>query len=190
MPKSKPKPIQINLVPTDPFFATALGKILKWALSVGRYIVIFTELVVIISFLTRFSLDRQVTDLNESIFQKKTIIESYGDLEDRVRAMQKKIDAYKQVEQKENLSLIFPQLQKVTPSGVIFDRLNLSETQIDIQGRALSQNSFTIFVNNLELLPELGQISLNRINTGSEKQKSDTFEFDLKILRVQTQTKK
>src|SRR3989338_1332237 len=78
----------INLLPQDPFEASFLGKFLKWALSVGRYIVIGTELVVIGSFLTRFSLDRQVTDLNESIAQKQAIIASYGDLESKLRLLQ------------------------------------------------------------------------------------------------------
>ena len=78
--KKQPAAITINLVPKDPFFATIPGRVLKWALSAGRYIVIFTELVVIISFATRFTLDRQVTDLNDTITSKEAIINSYGAL--------------------------------------------------------------------------------------------------------------
>lgn len=179
----KAKPILINLVPKDPFFSTPVGKVLRWALSVGRYIVIFTELIVIISFVTRFSLDRQVTDLNESIFQKRVIIESYGSLEHDVRLVQSKIDQYRQVEQQENLAEVFPQLQNATPRGIIYDQLQVSPDSIDIRGSATSQDALTLFANNLQLVPNLGQVSINRITGSTNENESNYFEFDINILR-------
>jgi hypothetical protein len=62
-PARKKLDINVNLLPQDPFFETVFGRFLKWALSIGRYIVIFTELIVILSFASRFTLDRMVTDL-------------------------------------------------------------------------------------------------------------------------------
>jgi hypothetical protein len=67
---SKVPTLEVNLLPKDPFLSTSLGKLLQWSLTVGRYLVIFTELIVVSSFAARFSLDRQVTDLNASILQK------------------------------------------------------------------------------------------------------------------------
>lgn len=183
MPKKQLKSIKLNLVPKDPFFSTPLGKILKWSLSIGRYIVIFTELIVIGSFLTRFSLDRQVTDLNEQILQNKVVIESYGDLENNVRILQKKIDQYKQVEQKENLSSVFPTLQALTPPGIVYDELSISDRKITMKGSALSQNAFSIFATNLELSPQLGVVNLNNISGENEDNSNGKFEFDAVITR-------
>ncbi|MEN8253272.1 MAG: PilN domain-containing protein, partial [Patescibacteria group bacterium] len=149
------------------------------------------ELIVIGSFLTRFSLDRQVTDLNEEIFQKQIIIESYGPLENDVRALQKKIDEYKQVEQKENLSNVFPTLQSLTPRGILYDELKISARKIELLGSASSQNSFSIFANNLQLSPKLGQVSINRISSDNEKSNNHgVFEFDVKIIKPAQENKK
>ena len=118
-----PANIEINLLPKDPFLESPLGKILQWALSAGRYLVIVTELVVVISFATRFSLDRRVTDLNSAIHQKQIIIQSYGDLEERVLTVQKKIDSFAQVEQQFNLAEAFPPLSEIVPPkslGIVF----------------------------------------------------------------------
>jgi hypothetical protein len=84
--------IRINLLPKDPFLSTPLGRFLTWSLHVGRYLVIFTELVVITSFGSRFVIDRQVTDLNVQLREKQTIIQSYGSLEQDVRTVQKKLE--------------------------------------------------------------------------------------------------
>lgn len=168
MPK-KPAQIKINLVPKDPFFETPVGKILKWALSVGRYIVIFTELVVIVSFVTRFNLDRQVTDLNGKINQKRTVIESYGTLEADVRQVQEKINQYQQIEQVSNLAEVFPKLSQITPRDVRLDELVISVDQVSLDGTALSQNSLNLLINNIQLSPDFRNVSVDQIETGDSQ---------------------
>ena len=134
--KSQPKPVRVNvnLVPKDPFFQTMFGKSLKWALSVGRYIVIFTELVVIMSFATRFTLDRQVTDLNASINQKKMVIESYGELEKNFLLVQQQINDFEQLHQEANLVEIFPLLNDTIPANVVFDTLVINDDTVSFTG--------------------------------------------------------
>ena len=177
MPKTPA--LTINLVPRDPFFSTPIGKVLQWALSVGRYIVIFTELIVILSFLTRFNLDRQVTDLNEAIFQKKTIIESYGSLESDVRLTQQKIDHYLEIEQQSNLVEVFPLLTQVTPQEIRLENLNIKPGSISLSGQALTQESLNLFANNLQLSPAFTNISINKIESEDEDKEGQGFKFNL-----------
>ena len=66
--------ISVNLLTQDDFSSSPIGKVFLWALSVGRYIVVITELIVILSFLSRFKLDRDLTDVNEAIEKQKAII--------------------------------------------------------------------------------------------------------------------
>ncbi|MBI3385346.1 hypothetical protein HY030_04095, partial [Candidatus Gottesmanbacteria bacterium] len=92
MPAQTPLPkININLMPTEDLERTPAGRFLKWALTVGRYIVIFTELIVLIAFLSRFWLDRTLSDLHESIKQKQAIVKSAKDLEDQARSVQNRL---------------------------------------------------------------------------------------------------
>ena len=81
---------EINLLPKERWETGVLGKLLKWALNIGRYVVVFTELVVIGAFLYRFGLDRQLTDLKEEIGQKQALVESFGDFEAKFRDLQEK----------------------------------------------------------------------------------------------------
>jgi len=173
----KPAPININLIPKDPFFSTPVGKVLQWALSVGRYIVIFTELIVILSFLTRFNLDRQVTDLNESIFQKKTIIESYGTLEQDVRLAQQRIEDYLQTEQQGNLAEVFPKLTKVTPYEIRLEKMTVQSESISMTGSTLSQRALNLFSNNLQLSPDFDNIEINNIKSEEKSESNPGYEF-------------
>jgi Tfp pilus assembly protein PilN len=184
MPK-KAAAIQINLLPKDPFYETALGKILKWALSIGRYIVIFTELVVIMSFASRFTLDRQLTDLNTAILQKQTIIESYGDLEQSVRTAQKKIDQYQQIQQTSNIADIFPKLSRVTPPDVRLDELGVTQDGIRFRGNTMSQQSLNLLISNLQLSPDFFNVTVDSIETGDRKDPGYHFSIRAETRQIQ-----
>lgn len=173
--KRKAANININLVPQDPFFDTLLGKTLKWAVSVGRYIVMFTELIVIISFATRFSLDRQVTDLNQAINQKESVIRSYGDLEDQVRSTQAKLEQYQQLEQQKNLVDVFPSLSTITPADVLLDELVIRPTNVTLGGSTLSQSSLNLLINNVQLSDEFFNVSVDKIETSEDQ--SELIQF-------------
>lgn len=187
--KHKPAQIKINLVPKDPFFSTILGRILRWALTAGRYIVIFTELVVIVSFVTRFTLDRQVTDLNKSITQKEAIIDSYGVLETDFRAAQSKIDQYKQIEQETNITEVFENLSAVTPEGVLLEDLTITQGTIVASGKSQSQASFNLLVNNLQLSNNFNNVSVDKIEAGDPKDPGFSFQIRANTMEV-TQVRK
>ncbi len=177
--------ININLLPRDPFFSTVFGKILRWALSAGRYIVIFTELVVIMSFLTRFTLDRQVTDLNTAIEKKRQIILSYGDLEDNFRTVQEKINQYQQTDQETNIVDTFAHLSTVIPEGITLNELAIRPTNVTISGSTLSQTAFNLLINNLQLSPDFNNINVSEIESGEDDDAGITFNIkaDTKIVQ-------
>lgn len=184
MPKknvSKRLDVAINLVPQDPFFETVLGRFLKWALSVGRYIVIFTELIVIVSFASRFTLDRMVTDLNGSITQKERAISSYGELEKNFRFIQQQIEDYKQLQQDSNLVEIFPLLNENIPRNVIFETLLITDDSVNFTGAALSQEALNILVNNLQLSPYFTEVTINKIESIAERSAGVNFDIRAKI---------
>lgn len=167
--KKPPITYKINLVPKDPFFDTILGKSLKWALSVGRYIVIFTELIVILSFVTRFSLDRQVTDLNGAIDQKKTVIQSFGNLENNVRTTQEKIDNYLQIEQQTNIAEVFPALTEITPRSITLNQLIIKPGEISFNGVSSSQDALNTLITNIQISPNFSNVSVNKIESSKDE---------------------
>lgn len=141
---------KINLAPKDPFYESFLGKITTWALSVGRYLVIFTELVVIVSFLSRFQLDRQVTDLNTEIVKQQRIIESYGDLEQNVRDVQKKIENYGRLKDVRPMKEVFEKLTEITPEDIKYQELTVTTKKISVRAHANSRQALDRYILNLQ----------------------------------------
>ncbi len=175
------KKLDVDFVPKDPFYDTILGKILSWALSVGRYIVVFTELVVILSFLSRFQLDRQVTDLNGELMQKQSIIESYGSLENDVREVQKKIETYKQLKTRKPIKEIFTTLSAVTPQGIEYTTLSLKSSGLRINGIAQSTNALSQFLYNIQIHPEISNVVVQKIVNRDKKEPGFEFELEADI---------
>lgn len=141
---------KINLAPKDPFFESILGKVTTWALAIGRYLVIFTELVVIVSFLSRFQLDRQVTDLNSEILKQQRIIESYGDLEQNVRDVQRKIETYNQLKAKLPMKDVFNALTAITPADVTYAELTIQDGGVIVKAHANSYQALSRYVTNFQ----------------------------------------
>lgn len=177
--KKKPASIKINLLPKDPFFATVPGRILKWALSAGRYVVIATELVVIVSFATRFTLDRQVTDLNDSIASKESFINSYGELEQNFRTAQDKISSYQQIDQESNMVSTFADIREIIPDGIVLDNLVINTDTIIVSGQALSQTAFNLLVNNVQLSDKFHEVSVDRVESNDDSNEPG-FTFSLR----------
>lgn len=171
---------KINLVPKDPFFNSFIGKTTTWALSIGRYIVIFTELVVIVSFLSRFQLDRQVTDLNNEILINSERVKSYGDLEERVREVQKKIETFNQTKTKEPLTLTLDKLSNITPAEVIFEELIIQQNVVRIEARATSRLALEEFIQNMQASGDFSEVVSDNIsNTDS---KTPGFDFSIQAV--------
>jgi len=168
--KLKKADIKINLVPKDPFFDTVIGRFLNWAIQVGRYIVIFTELIVIISFASRFTLDRRVTDLNDSLHQKEMIIGSFGDLDEKFRLIQAKIQNYKEISHQNNLAEVFPRITEVIPRNVIVEDLSINRKTIKLLASAKTSNALNVFINNLQISPYFFQVNVGKIETKGEKE--------------------
>src|SRR5687768_11859166 len=104
MPASA-KPIRINLLTKEDFDATLLGQFFHWALSYGRYIIIFTQIIVLGVFFMRFVLDREHIDLKESVMEKQALISSIADVENEIRSIQNRLLKIKGIETTQSVPL-------------------------------------------------------------------------------------
>ncbi len=173
--------LKVNLLPKDAFYDSILGKSTTWALSVGRYIVIFTEIVVIMSFLSRFQLDRQLTDLNKEIVEKKTVIESFGELEQNVRDIQKKIDTYQQLKPKQPINEVFDQLTTVTPRDIEYIDLTIKNNLVQISGRTQSTQALSQFITNVQLSQYFSEVRVEHISNKDSKNPGFDFRIEASI---------
>lgn len=173
--------LSINLLDQDTFSQSAIGRVLLWALSIGRYIVIFTELIVILSFLSRFRLDRTLTDLNEDIEKQKTIINSYGDLEVRFLRTQEQIKYIKENSLSYSPKTMLDLIGRTLPPDVKVSQVGIRENQIRLAALSLSPEGFIQFIKALNTQPEVDGINLGTVKSET---RGITIDFELSVTLI------
>ncbi len=170
----------INLLPRDEFESSAMGVVLEWALAFGKWAVILTQLIVMGTFLWRFSLDRQLTDLKKSINKNVAIIKSYEQIEKDFILTQKRVSlATKILDQQNKESEILTQLTQITPADVWLDKLNITESTVNLSAYAGSLNGFGQFLTAAQKVPLFKSITVNKIQDGGTE--NAQMQFDLTI---------
>jgi Tfp pilus assembly protein PilN len=158
------KNISINLLGESDMEHTPLGRIVNWAVTYGRYIMIGTEIVVLLAFISRFSLDRKLTDLKEEVTQKQDIIEANLPFENDVRVLQNKLATIKTLSESPiNPFDILTSFQSLLPSGVYLQSFDLSKNTLTIQATAGSTYAFSQFIANLQATKSLTALDIGDI---------------------------
>lgn len=180
----------INLLPKDPFTESSLGKFLGWALTTGRYIVIFTELIVIVVFVSRFTLDRQINSLNESILAKQTKIKSFEELEFTIRGIQEKGEFVHSHISTRHPAEWFEYVLNTTPADVVYDQLSINANQhINVRGVAFSQDSLSGLITDLKQDPLIEDVVLSTVET-SDRSAGISFAIQIQLKEDSTSKNK
>src|SRR3989339_1176585 len=118
--------ISINLLGLEQQEHSPIGRFIGWATTYGRYIMVTTEMIVLVAFLSRFSLDRQLTDLKDEIMQKQDIIAANQDLEIQFRQIQDSLNKMKVLLTKQEIPTnTINTLHLLLPSGTYFQSLSI-----------------------------------------------------------------
>ncbi|OGD62183.1 hypothetical protein A2160_01380 [Candidatus Beckwithbacteria bacterium RBG_13_42_9] len=180
---SAPK-TNINLLPKNELEKTSLGKFFKWALTFGKYIVIVTQLIVIVAFLFRFKLDQDLDGLNERISQQQQVVSSYQDLEQEVRVLQDRLSALKDITNEQTLlSLSLGSLNQVMPLEVGLTSLTLNKSNFTLEGRSLSEVGLATLVYGLQNQPIFDNIVVRSVSTGGAKDPTLSFALNANIIK-------
>jgi len=168
---------QIEFLPQEDWERSTLGKLLKWALNTGRYVIVFTELIVILALLSRFKLDRDLTDLNEEIAQYQAMIDASGEFENQFRFLQERVNQINTLEQeRDTLNQVLFELSGITPINVSLDLLNVTSDKVSLRAQALETSGIQTLIANLENHPNFNQIRLSELNS---EDKSQLVNFSL-----------
>jgi Tfp pilus assembly protein PilN len=178
----------IDLLSREDFSQRALGRLLLWILTVGRYIVIFTELIVIAGFITRVVLDRNLNSVNETLAEQKAILASYQPVEQRFRRVHQQVDSYSRIdEERLDISKLLEDLTGITPTEVRFESMNIdkNENAMDIVAIALSPGGFATFLSQLQSSVHFNNLILNYVETGGPQDPSINFSLTLELSGAQ-----
>lgn len=168
MPARK-QPVNINLLLKDDLSESFTGQLLSWILTYGRYIIIITQIVVLSVFFLRFRVDREHTDLKESVSQKQAIIESISDLEKDMRQLQNRLNHVKQASTNQDAPLkILRFLQEELPSDTVFSTLSFTNDSINFAATSGNLRSFSYLLSQLQKDKKILDIYLEEINRRSD----------------------
>ena len=179
----------IDLLAREDFSQRALGRLLLWVLTVGRFIVIFTELIVIAGFITRVVLDRNLHSVNEDLVEQKTVLASYQPVELRLRHVHQQLESYSRInEERFDISKLLDDLTAITPLDMRFESLHIDPQSVDIAAIALSPSGFSAFLTQLQAFPDFSDLVLESVETGSARDPSIKFRLtaDFKSAAVPT----
>lgn len=144
------KNIRVNLLGQSDLEHTPWGRIVTWATTYGRYIMISTEVVVLLAFISRFSLDRKLTDLKDEISQKQSIIDANADFERDVRALQNQLAKIKTFlgEQERPVGYL-TSIQEHLPPDVYLLSFSATGNKLIVDATAGTSAGFSQFLANM-----------------------------------------
>lgn len=169
---------EINLLPKSGFASTTSGRILTWLLSTFRVIVIITEILVMVAFLSRFWLDAQNSDLNDQLTQKKNLLTASLDFEEDLFDTQRRIEIYEDYtidsgDYSETLGYITNSL----PPDVILNSVTLNKGDVQISGITPNEIGIQQLITNLLVNEKFVDVSIEQLSTGRDLSEILTFSL-------------
>jgi len=155
----------INLLPSSEFENSFWGMFLKWAITAGRKVIILTELVVILAFLSRFKLDEDIRRLNGEISGKRNILESNKGFEDKYQELKAKIAAAKEIEKKQSgASETLEKIASYVPLEVRLQSLMISKSVVNMNGVSIDEKALKEMILRMDRDQDWRSIELANIN--------------------------
>lgn len=181
--------LSINLLGIEDLSHTPQGRIVQWALTYGRYIMVGTEIVVLLAFISRFSLDRKLTDLKEEISQKQAILEANLSFERDIARIQDELTVIRGLtaDQQKPLDMI-NLIQSIVPSDVSLESLKVTNDKVSADATAGTTGSFTQFIANLQAAKGIDHVEIGDINKSATS--GIVFKFTASLNSPKSQTKK
>lgn len=177
---------EISLLPESENPRSFGARFFKWITTTGRVTIIFTELIVISVFISRFWLDRKNSDLSEVSRQKQAILESIAPFETEFVQLQERLTYIKDFYQNQpDYNKQINSLVTSTPQDLFFEKLSVNrdeKTKLTIINTSLiayREESIVSFITNLMLNPEIDQVNVQKIE---KKEKENQYSISLTLL--------
>lgn len=156
------KAVSINLLKNKQ--GVFIDKFINWAVTVGRLLIIVTELIALSAFLYRFSLDRQLIDLHSKIKQEESVVKALKKNEDKYRNLQDRLALVSDFSNTGAEKIkIFQDILNFAPEGLTLGNLVMYETRISINAVAQNTSSLSTFTSSLKTYPKIKKLTLDSI---------------------------
>lgn len=139
-------------------------RVITFALTIGRVLVIVTEAIALGAFLFRFGLDRQLVDLHDRINQEQAVVGLLKTNEATYRNLQDRLTLADNLASVSATSVtVYKDIFAMIPSDMSLLSISFSDTTIHIEGEIPTLVSLTGLVNKLKSDPRVDRVSLDKI---------------------------
>jgi len=177
----------IQLLPEKKFEEYSFSKKLTtWVISVGRIVIIVTELIAFSVFVGRIKLDRELTDLTDTLENQLIVLENAREFEEDFRDLQERLKIIKDLRQKQApASQTVSLFSTLLPPEVELDGLTfqIDTNEAYLLAKTASVTGFAKAIHNLKNSPEIEDITLT---SGRFSAKDGTYHFSLAIRFMKT----
>ncbi len=163
--KNAPVVLRLNLLKPQGIPEKSAVRFIRWLLSVGRFIIVLVEALVLVAFVSRFKFDADLETLKENIDAQIPYIESLRNDENLIRQTQMQLSyIFDKRINYPDYELVLKKIAQQTPQKVKVSNLNLeksaAKTNVKISGSALSNLDISSFVTGLKSDKFFGEVNL------------------------------
>lgn len=152
-----------------------IEKVLYFFLNYLRYILVFTQIVVIGVLFYRFRIDQNIIDLKDSLAQKKEIVAAVKPLLDEAEKVNNQSIAIKKVASEQNIQLsALKYIMSIFPESVSLTSLSIGELDFTLKGTTSDSRQLQLFYARLQTDKRFKSVTLSNIRRVEEG-----YMFDL-----------
>ena len=180
--KGQEQEININLMPREEV-GGSLGTTLNWSLGVGRYLIIFTQIIALVAFGLSLKLTIDQNNLNTRIVNAKETVDSKSEFEQEFREVQNKIRNLKKLraDQFQN-HLVIQEFNSLLPKGVDLTSLDITESTLTFSGNFPTAAQLHTLINSFNKSTKIVGLEINELQSPSEE--DPKFNFDAKAIII------
>jgi Tfp pilus assembly protein PilN len=176
--------ININLLPgAEP--SGMLGTGIHWTLTIGRYLIILTEIVAISIFVLNVKLSTDKTGLKDDIQNLSGRVSSEASFEKEFRSTQQRIDEVKQEKDTQfSKSAVAAEFLKLLPEGMQIDSLEVKADEVAFSGSFSSPNQLQTLVSSFSSSKKILGLDIAELYSPSEKNPLYTFKAKAAVVEA------
>lgn len=165
----------VNLLPKTEFESSFSGKFLHWSIFYGRYLIILTEIVVILAFMMRFKVDADLSNLNDAIAGKANIIAANMKFETEYIGIQNRLNEAGKIIADTPVWQILDQITTQVPESIKITTLTIGNRGFSLSATG-DQSGFNTFVDRVLSQKNFKNLNLSNISYDS----NSAVKFSLK----------
>jgi hypothetical protein len=176
--------ININLIPGKEEPRGSVGSAVNWALTVGRYLIIITEIIAIAIFVLSIKLSSDKQDLKENIQSLTSQVVAQSDFEKEFRTVQNRINEVKRQRAAhfEN-NVAIKEFLALLPKGLTLESLEITEGIVTFTGSFAKPTQLQTLIFSFSQSDKLVGLDISKLEHPNELSKR--FKFTASAIIIQ-----